>query len=187
MGLNINLTGRREWGLDIRLKRNGRELRKRETFYGTENQAQGRYLEIKAQLSGEGPSKKKPREILRFFGEALKLYRENKGGTLPDKEVGRFNRLQEGLGGVSIEYLSECFDVFLRDLRASQPKQYSNGSLNKITGMARAALNLALRKEFIEWNSLTPSRFLRLKEIPRDKVPPYGLHPTKASQRLPPS
>jgi hypothetical protein len=167
MGLNINLIGPREWGLDVRLKRNGRELRKRETFYGTEIQAQGRYLEITAQLSGEGPSKKKPREILRFFGEALKLYRENKGGALPDKEVGRFNSLQEGLEGVSIEYLSERSDVFLRDLRASRPKQYSNESLNKITGMARATLSLALRKELIEWNPLTPSRFPRLKETPR--------------------
>jgi hypothetical protein len=56
MALNILKLGPNEWFLDVRYKKNGKQFRQRETFAGTKQAAEERYLELKKGLRNEAGS-----------------------------------------------------------------------------------------------------------------------------------
>jgi integrase len=172
MGINITKEGPNKWLLDVRVKKDGQEIRKRETFSGTKNQAEERFLDLKREIKGQGASSPSSASI-ETLGDALRVYAERKI-VIPDKEKGRFERLQAELGPVPIRDLSGKLENYLKLARQfPSPKTkrlLSNGSINKLLILIKAALNLAVRMEYLDRNPITNARFPRLKEVPRDKV-----------------
>lgn len=172
MGFNIVKDGPNKWLLDIRVKKDGREIRKRETFAGTKVQAEERFLELKKELR-EGPSWSESTTKVITFGDALTLYKNRKLVIAP-KEKGRFDRLMKDLGGVLVRDLPEKLEKYLSLIRQfpslKTKRVLANGSINKLLILIKAALNLAVRMECLEKNPITNARFPNLKNIPRDKV-----------------
>lgn len=172
MGFNITKEGPNKWLLDVRIKKDGREVRKRETFSGTKVQAEERFIDLKKELR-EGPSWLPSATRVETFGDALTLYKDRKI-AIPAKEKGRFDRLFKELGGVAIRDLPDRLEKFLKLARQfpslKTKKVLSNGSINKYLILIKAALNLAVRMECLERNPISSSRFPNLKNIPRDKV-----------------
>lgn len=172
MGFNIEKDGPNKWVLDVRVKKDGREIRKRETFHGTKYQAEERFLELKKELK-DGPSWLSVTTKVQTFGDALALYR-NRKLAIPCKEKGRFDRLMRDLGPVPIRDLADKFEKYLsliRQFPSPRTKRVlANGSVNKFLIITKAALNLAVRMECLEKNPITNARFPSLKNIPRDKV-----------------
>lgn len=172
MGVNITREGPNKWLLDVRVKRSGQEIRKRETFFGPRAQAEERYFDLKRELKGRSTGSD-PILKVETLGDALALYADRKI-TIPDKEIGRFQRISTDLGGVYIRDLPEKLDKYLKIARQyPSPRTnriLSNGSLNKFLILIKAAMNLAVRMERLDRNPITNARFPRFKEIPRDKV-----------------
>src|SRR5215217_9427905 len=91
MGFNIE-KGKEPntWRLDVRVRVEGKEGRKRETFYGTKIAAQERFVELKwllrEYLSGSAESPPNPEpppppsRKLETFKDVLNLYREYRQG-----------------------------------------------------------------------------------------------------------
>lgn len=172
MGFNIVKEGPNKWLLDIRIKKDGREIRKRETFAGTKVQAEERFLELKKELREEPAWSDSTIRVL-TFGDALTLYK-NRKLVIASKEKGRFERLMKDLGGVPIRDLPEKLEKYLSLIRQfpspTTKRVLANGSINKLLILIKAALNLAVRMECLEKNPITNARFPNLKNIPRDKV-----------------
>lgn len=173
MGLNITRIGQREWFLDVRVRRAGKEYRKRETFYGTKVEAEEKFFLLKRDLKGGREAGPTPLNQVETFGEALALYQEEKEG-LKQKERGRFERLYRDLGHVPIPELPNRLDQYLKHVKATPSKKtrkaIASGTINRLVNLTKAALNMAVRKERLERNPITVGRFPRLKEVPRDKV-----------------
>jgi len=171
MGVNITKDGPNKWLLDVRIRKKGQELRKRETFFGTRAKAEEHFFDLKRELRDGRPSSKTAH--LETFGNVLDLYKESKG-IIPPKEIGRFERLHRDLGESIIEELPDKLESYLR-LARQRPspktkKVLSNGSINKMLILAKAAFNLAVRRELLEKTPINNARFPRLREVPRDKV-----------------
>lgn len=173
MGLNITRISQREWFLDVRVRRAGKECRKRETFYGTQAQAEERYFQVKRELKEGKPTLAVPPVSPLTFKDVLRLYRTDRGGIQP-KDQCRYNRLESDLGPTSIAHLPRRMDEFLRLLRHEvsprTKRPLSSGSINKFLIIAKAALNHAVTKEVIERNPITNGRFPLLRQVARDKV-----------------
>lgn len=170
MGLNITRIGQREWFLDVRLRRAGKEQRRRETIYGTQVQAQERYLDIKRELK-QGANKPITSQQ-KCFREILRMYREKSPPFALPHEC-RYNQLTRFLGDASIQALPDRLEAWIKALRSSPSrigKPLANASVNRLLQMVNAAINLAVRLEVLEKNPITRARFPKLREVPRDKV-----------------
>jgi integrase len=172
MGVNITREDKNRWLLDVRVRKNGKEIRKRETFIGTRAKAGERFFELKREVR-DGRSADSSISSPATFGDVLDLYADVRG-PIPPKEIGRFNRLKGDLGGVSIPELPWRLESYLKLLRQRPTEKTrrlpSNGSINKLLILTKAAFNLAVDRELLEKSPISNARFPRLKEIPRDKV-----------------
>jgi hypothetical protein len=102
-------------------------------------------LDLKREIKGQGKSSPSSASI-ETFGDALRLYAERKI-VIPIKEKGRFERLQAELGPVPIRDLSGKLENYLK-LAGQFPflktkRLLSNGSINKLLILIKAAFNLA--------------------------------------------
>ena len=173
MSIKISKIAPNKWFLDIRTKKKGQEIRKRETFLGTKSQAEERFLDLKKGLKGGEKSFAPSISRVETLGDALELYKDRKI-TIPDKDKARFEKLQKDLGDIAIRDLPDRLEKYLKVTRQlicpTTKKVYSNGSINKLIVLLKAALNLAVKMEYLERNPITNARFPKLKEVPRDKV-----------------
>lgn len=99
MGVNIDKLGPNKWLLDVRVKKSGKEIRKRETFPGSFIQAQERYFELRKCLKEEGGLKAP--EPVSTFGDLLRLYKDRRS-KLSAGQASKFNFLMNELGTVPI-------------------------------------------------------------------------------------
>jgi integrase len=171
MGLNIRKVGINEWRLDVRIRKAGQEIRRRETFRGTKTEASERYIALKRELR-EGKATQAPQK-LKVFRDVLGLYfqrREALGGI----DIARFKKLDTDLGDVPLNGFEERLDTYFKYLRKSPSpatgKPLSNASVNRHLAMIRTAFNLAVDLEYLERNPVTKARFPMLREVPRDRV-----------------
>lgn len=170
MGINISRISARAFFLDVRVIRHGKEVRKRETFTGTQAEAEERFYQIKKELreSASELSKK-----VTCFREVLEKYRERRL-SLGGLDKTRFNCLHRDLGEVPIPHLPEKFGAYIRRLR-DEPWEHTkrcrtNGTLNRYVTMARAAFNHAIELGLVTSNPISKARFPKFKEVPRDQV-----------------
>ena len=72
MGINIQKSGPNQWFLDVRVKKHGKQCRKRETFHGTKAAAEERFVQLKTELRLGHPIISK--KSIELFRDALDLY-----------------------------------------------------------------------------------------------------------------
>ncbi len=172
MGLNIRkISGSsNEWSLDVRVRKAGKELRKRETFHGTKPKAEERFLELRRELK-EGAAFISPHKP-DTFGDVLQIYRE-KSPPFSVPHLCRYNQLRQHLGDVPIPALPDRLESLLKILRSNPSrlhKPLSLASLNRLMQMVNAAFNLCVRLELLDKNPITRARFPKHREVPRDRV-----------------
>ncbi len=167
MDINIKKIGPNKYYLNVRLRRPGGEDRIRETFEGTKDGAQDRFIQLRKQLKDNQALK------CRFetFGDLLRFYTEKRRG-LSKKDLGLANTFSRDLGEVPLAAFPARLEAYLTCLRQFPAKKtgrpYSNASLNRYMAIIRAAFNVAVNMEILEKNPITLARFPKLKEIPRD-------------------
>ncbi len=171
MGLNIKRAGTNQWFLDVRVKKQGHQERKRESFSGTKQAAEERYLQIRKELR-DGPQVAAV-QVGTTFAHAMAYYRE-KRFTFSPQDKSRYDLLVRELGPVSIPDFANRFDTFLAIYRKYPIKKTGkapkSATVNRLVEMARAAFNLAMEAEWIEKNPVTKRRFPKAKEVARDRV-----------------
>ena len=171
MGLNIRKISTGKWHLSPRVFKDGRDLRKRETFFGTRSEAEERALELKRILK-EGASFRATVRKVETFGDVLELYR-NRRLSLTGIDESRYKTLSHDLGKVPLNRLSERMEEYVRHLRTMASgktgKVLSNASVNRLMAMAKTSLNLAVDLELLDKNPLGKARFPKLREVPRDR------------------
>ncbi len=171
MGVNIDKLGPNKWLLDVRVKQSGKEIRKRETFSGTQSQAQERFFELKKSLKEEG-GQKSP-DPISTFGDLLRLYQDRRSQLSPG-QASKFNFLMSALGIVEISVFPEKFEKYLKLHRVTPTrktgKHPSNASVNRYITMVKTAFNIAVDLDLMDKNPITKSRFPKLKEVPRDQI-----------------
>ncbi len=170
MGLNIERIGPREWFLDVRAYQYGKEQRRRETFHGTQVQAESRYLEIRQELKQGKPNSQG--RCLKTFREVLVLYKEKSPPFGAPHEY-RYGQLTRHLGDVPIPALADRLEAHIKTLKANPSrigKPLADASINRLMQMVNAALNLAVRLERLEKNPISKARFPKLREVSRDRV-----------------
>ena len=132
------------WRLDVNLKKNGREYRKRETFNGSKGAAVARSFELKRDLKARAKaetSSLKSSEIV-TFGQALEWYFRVKKDCLVSETA--FNRMKDDLGHVRLTEIKPKFKEYWLCLRRTRSRQtgefLSASTVNHYTVMAKAAL-----------------------------------------------
>ena len=178
MSITQKVKGQNKWLIDIRVFREGKCLRKRETFTGTRNQAKERYHELRAEMNKIQArqitlmNKSKP---INTFGEMIKLYLEKKD-EMSSAHLYRYEKLNAELGDIELDQIADRFEAYIRILRRFPSKHtgkiISDSTVNRLVEVVRAVMNLATDLEIINRNPITKARFPKYKETPRDVVLP---------------
>ncbi|MBN1578743.1 MAG: site-specific integrase [Chitinispirillaceae bacterium] len=174
MGFNIRPKGRNLWALDVRVRQDGKRLRKRETFKGTKAEAEERYIALRTELKqaeSQTGSLTLPLHPIRTFGEMLDLYLEKKG-KMSSSHRNKYERLKKELGNIALEHIGDKFEALIKIMRKYPSKTtgkiLADAFINRIIEIARAVFTLAVDLEIIEKNPITKVRFQKRKETPRD-------------------
>ena len=171
MALNIKKEGPNEWFLDVRFKKNGKQFRQRETFAGTKQEAEERYLELKKGLRADAGSFQD--DAPTKFKDLLNIYRARRLALGAVDET-RFIPLMRDLGETNLEAFPDTFERYLKVLRAmpskTTGKPLSTGTHNRYLTMVKTCFKLAMDLGRIAKNPITKARFPMLREVPRDKV-----------------
>jgi integrase len=151
-----------------RLRVNGKIVQRQSTLTGsTRERAKAELEKMKAELRAENGAGRSL--TIRTFGDALDFYlnRHEAGRSIP-----LFTRLRADLGTVEIRQLADRFDCHLQLMKRSTGQRtgrpISNGTINRYTSWAKAALNFSVLHGLIKENPLR--NFGRLKETPRDRI-----------------
>jgi len=171
MGFNICKSGVNEWHLDVRIRKAGREFRRRETFHGNRPQADERYMHIKKELR-HGALSSLPHKP-KTFGDLLEVYKEKRQPFVGRSHY-RLNQMQRNFGSFELVYFADKFEAYMKNFRvtplAITKKPPANGTLNAVVLMVKAVFNLALHLEIVEKNPISWARFPKFREVPRDRV-----------------
>jgi len=167
MGLNIKPLGRNRFFLDVRVRRPGGTDRIRETFEGTRQAAEERFVQLRKEI-------KDAQELTcRFetFGDLIRFYTGKKGG-LVYKDERAFATLDHDLGDTPLPAFPARLEAYVAHMRRHPSprtgKPYSNASINRAVARIRAAFNVAVNTELLDRNPITLARFPKLREVPRD-------------------
>lgn len=177
MGLNIEKIGPNLYFLDVRVRRPGMpgEDRVRETFEGSKQDAEARYVALRKDI--------KERQALRCrfetFGDLLRWYAEKRPPS--DKDLSILDILDRALGQVGLPSFPDRFEAYRAHLLTHPSPQtgrpLKGGSVNRYTALVRAAFQLATdwNPPLLDKNPITKTRFPKLEEKPRDvMVAPPG-------------
>lgn len=171
MGINNNIIkiGVKKYRLDVRVKVSGKkEVRKREVFYGTKNEAEERFVRLRNKLKSRPSASSLTYEI---FGDLLNIYHEKKP-YISISHKRKCDMLKSDLGGIPIKQFVDEFEDYISYLRRTpsrRGKLRSNATINRLIEIVRAVFNLAEDLEIIEKNPISKARFPKYKEIPRDR------------------
>ncbi len=172
MGLNIRKAGPNKWFLNVRVRKAGKELRRRDTFNGTKSQADDRFIQLKRELR-EGAVFRPASVKLETFRDVLELYRRHRE-PLGDIDGPRFRALDRDLGDVHLNALPDRLEAYLRHLRTTASpatgKPLANATLNRYMALVRTAYGVAVDLELLDKCPLSKARFPKLREVSRDRV-----------------
>lgn len=168
MGIKFIKSG--EYLLDVRLKRNGKEVaRQRVRFFGSKSAADEKFFQLKAELRGDAATAYQPALI---FGHILSRYKESRG-EIPRSQLPIFSALMEDLGGILMTTFPDKVSQYasiLRKLPSKRSgKRLTNATVNRYRAMIFASLNLAVELGTLDKNPITNAHFPKQKEIPRDR------------------
>lgn len=171
--MSIKQIGAEHFALDVRIKKDGRQHRTRETFTGCRKKAEQRYWALKNELQETAEKSGSLKATVNTFADIIDYYLEREKPSLQSFEKIEyiFDRLRKDLGNVPIVDLADKFDRYLRVIRKEPSKKYgrpiSNCTYNRFISYAKIVCNFAVKYELIERSPLT--RFAKLQEIGRDK------------------
>jgi integrase len=159
------------WSIDIRQKRNGALVRRRETFRGGKKTAEERHAEARKALKTQADSAQSSLAVRETtyctFNEVLDFYKQHHAGDKARAES-YFKRLR-AIGETPLNRLSKVFKDFIRlerqSISARTGKTITVATVNKLKVFAHAALNYAASEEMIAASPLRGVR--RERETPR--------------------
>lgn len=172
--MSIKQIAAEQFFLDVRLYRNGRQYRQRETFNGCRKKADARYWALKKELQETAEKACSLKATVNNFGDIIDFYLERKKSFLGslDKVKFIFDNLRKDLGDASVVDLAERFDKYLslirRDTSRKTGRLISDSTYNRYIAYARIVCNFAVKHELIERNPL--NRFTKIPEVGRDRV-----------------
>jgi integrase len=178
--MNMKQTGADQFYLDVRIKKDGRQYRQRETFHGCRKNAERRYWALKEELQTAAENGQRSFSDTTTFKHIIDYYLD-RNPVDADSEC-YFNKLKEDLGNVPISDMRERFDKYLLLLKKTQGQRYlpssktmqstgillSNQTINHYLKWAKAAFNCAVRAGITEQNPL--QYFQKLQTRPRDRM-----------------
>jgi len=153
--------------ISARIKRNGKDYRKRETFTGSKRQAEKRGADMVRELEATAESNS-PAGSLTYFKQCIEFYTSR--NEIKSGDQSYFKRLLEDLGENEIEFMPEALERFITLLSRQKTRKgtpYSSGTKNRYQQWTRAILNFACDWGKIEKNPIR--QIQKFKETPRDK------------------
>ena len=130
--MNIKNIAFNKWFLDVRLVKDSKEYRKRETFTGTRKDAERLWYKLYERLENKASNELTCSLTLLTFSECIEYYLERT--FIDSKSIHYFKTLKKDLGEVFITDLRERFDRYLLILRRTKSKNYgrllSNQTIN---------------------------------------------------------
>jgi integrase len=160
-----------KWLLDVRIKKDGKQYRRRETFDGCKKNAELRYWTLKKELltAAENGNRSFSNENA-TFKNIIDYYLERTTIDMHSKHY--FKTLKNDLGNVPVSEIRNKFDKYLLLLRKTKVKNtgniLSNNTINKFIAWSKAAFNCAVRGGIVEQNPL--QYFQKLPTRPRDRM-----------------
>lgn len=167
--MSIRQTGADLFFLDVRLFKNGKQYRQRETFSGCRKNAERRYHALMEELRTEADTGQRSFSDT-TFKYIIEYYLAR--NAVDSHSETYLSKLKEDLGNVPVSDLRDRFDRYLLLLRKTKVKNtgkyLSNSTINRYIAWAKAAVNCAMRAGRIEKNPL--QHFQKLPSRPRDRM-----------------
>jgi integrase len=168
--MGIVKKGQNLYHIDVNVRNHGR---KRETFKGTKAKAEERYLQLKMELREGISNAVSSLTEMKTFGDLLKIYKE-KRSECSESHLNKIKLLEKDLGEIDLRVFPDRFEQYIKLLRTTKSertmKLRSNSVINRLVEIVRAAFNLGVSLGLVEVNTITKTRFVRLKELARDVV-----------------
>jgi integrase len=175
--MNIKQVSADQFFLDVRIKKNGKQYRHRETFSGCLKKAERRYWILRNELLDTAEKASSLTATVykaNTFADLIEFYLERKKTFLSQFEKIEyiFENLRKDLGEVSVFDLADKFDKYLRLIRHDNSRRFgrplSDSTYNRYIGYAKSICNFAVKYDLIERSPL--NRFSKIKEVGRDRI-----------------
>jgi integrase len=167
--MSIRQTGADLFFLDVRLFKNGKQYRHRETFSGCRKNAERRYHTLKEELQTAAVHGQRSLTDT-TFKHIIDYYLEH--ADIDSGSRHYLMTLKSDLGEVQLSDLRDKFDRYLLLLKKTKVRYtnryLSNATINRYMAWGKAAVNCALRAGLIEKNPL--QHFQKLSTHPRDRM-----------------
>ena len=168
--MSIKQIGADKFLLDVRIYKDGRQLRQRETFHGSRKKAEQKYWALKEGMQAAADKGIRSFSNITTFKHIIDYYLARNAIDADSKTY--FNKLVDDLGNVQISEMRERFDKYLLLLKKTKGrftgKQLSNQTINHYLKWSKAAFNFALRAGIAEKNPL--QYFQKFPTRPRDRM-----------------
>lgn len=166
----IKQIGAEQFFLDVRVFKDGRQYRQRETFTGCRKNADRRYWELKEELQVAAEKGLRSFSSTTTFKNIIEYYLAR--NAVDSHSQTYLEKMKADLGEAQLSELRDKFDRYLLLLRKTKVKNtnhyLSNATVNRYIAWAKAAVNCALRSGVIEKNPL--QHFQKLATRPRDRM-----------------
>jgi len=168
----LKTIGINKWQIRVSVldKTKGFAVNRQETYKGTRAEAAIRETELLRELKSRSLSE----SYASTFGEAVDLYEKKLSlqGRLSPSHAMMVDLVRRKLGHLKIERFADQFEAYRKQLFCGltyHGKARGNASINRYTAIVRAVFNHLVNLEIIVKNPITPIRFPKLKENPRDR------------------
>lgn len=176
MDINVKQLGHNKYALDVRVRKDGTRLRKRETVYGSYLQATERYFEIRSQLKNATVKSKRSltasnKSQQTTLAKLIEIYHLHKGDPKDWCKFIHHNLLEE-LGELNSKEFDLKLPIYFQNLQSTispnTGKRLSNGTINRYYSYLSSVFNYSVLLDLLSKN---PMRLIqKLKENPRDRV-----------------
>ena len=168
--MNLKPLSADQWFLDVRIKKNGKQYRARETFTGCRKNAELRYWTLKKELQTAAETGQRSFSSITTFKHIIDYYLAR--NTIDTDSLCYFNKLVEDLGNVQVSEMRDKFDKYLLLLKKTKGRftgrLLSNQTINHYLKWSKAAFNFAVRAGITDKNPL--QYFQKLPTRPRDRM-----------------
>ena len=175
----ITLISKGIFKLDVAVKVNGKQFRKRLTFKGTKSRAAAKYYAIAAELRANAGVANDWAQ--RTFSDLLKYYWMKTGRTGKQNDNLKKILLSE-LGDIPLKpsqgeafgnfvsYLEIYYNTLRFEINPYSGENYTPSTVNRYIGVVKSCFNFLVKLGVIEKSPINPARFPKLKENVRDEV-----------------
>lgn len=168
--MSIKQIGADKFLLDVRIYKDGRQLRQRETFHGSRKKAEQKYWALKEGMQAAADKGIRSFSNITTFKYIIDYYLAR--NTIDADSKTYFNKLVDDLGNVQVSEMRERFDKYLLLLKKTKGRftgrQLANQTINHYLKWSKAAFNFALRAGITDKNPL--QYFQKLPTRPRDRM-----------------